>query len=64
MILFYLGALAVTWMGTKSVIGRQGTLGLDAPDGRRKLHEQVTIIIAATDCQHVSRGREYRKKTE
>ena len=39
-VLFYLGALMVTWVGTKAVIGRQGSLGMDTPDGRRKLHER------------------------
>lgn len=37
---FFIGAFLVAWVGTLMVIRRQGTLGMDAPDGRRKLHER------------------------
>lgn len=38
---FFTGAMLLSWVGTWVVINRQGTLGLDAPDGRRKLHEKA-----------------------
>ncbi|TDU64647.1 UDP-GlcNAc:undecaprenyl-phosphate GlcNAc-1-phosphate transferase [Prosthecobacter fusiformis] len=38
-LLFYSGALLVTYAGTKLIISYKGNLGMDAPDGRRKLHE-------------------------
>lgn len=37
---FFLGAFLVAWVGTLLVIKRQGTVGMDAPDGRRKLHDR------------------------
>lgn len=37
---FYLGSLMIAWMGTFGTIKRRGTLGLDTPDGRRKLHDK------------------------
>ena len=40
MLTFFLGALALSWVGTLMVVKRQGRLGLDQPDGRRKLHER------------------------
>ncbi len=39
-LLFFFGALLVSWTGTLYVINRRGRLGLDAPDGRRKLHDR------------------------
>lgn len=39
-IAFFLGALAIAWIGTLVIIKRVGRLGLDAPDGRRKLHDK------------------------
>jgi UDP-GlcNAc:undecaprenyl-phosphate GlcNAc-1-phosphate transferase len=38
-IAFYAGSFAVAWVGTWIIIRREGNLGMDAPDGRRKLHE-------------------------
>ncbi|MEN3940952.1 MraY family glycosyltransferase [Prosthecobacter sp. SYSU 5D2] len=35
---FYAGSFAVAWAGTMAVIRHQGKLGMDTPDGRRKLH--------------------------
>ncbi len=40
-VIFFIGAMLLSWVGTWMVIKRQGTLGLDAPDGRRKLHEKA-----------------------
>lgn len=36
----YAGAFLIAWLGTLLVIKRQGTLGMDAPDGKRKLHDR------------------------
>lgn len=37
---FYLGAFLLSLLGTLAVIKRQSGLGMDQPDGRRKLHER------------------------
>lgn len=37
---FFAGALLISCLGTWLVIRRQGGLGMDAPDGRRKLHDR------------------------
>lgn len=37
---YYVLALIVALVGTLYIVGRKGTIGLDAPDGRRKHHEK------------------------
>ncbi|MES2597891.1 MAG: MraY family glycosyltransferase [Verrucomicrobiota bacterium] len=40
LVTYYVLALIVSIVGTIYIIGRKGTIGLDAPDGRRKQHER------------------------
>jgi UDP-GlcNAc:undecaprenyl-phosphate GlcNAc-1-phosphate transferase len=66
MLAFFLGAFAITWVATLGIIKRAGRLGLDAPDGRRKLHEKpisrlgggpiyLALIVGVTSAVWINR---------
>lgn len=36
----YVASVLLSWLGVKWLLARQGRLGMDAPDGRRKMHDR------------------------